>query len=101
MPDDPLNTTPAPVIPPTPVGKRFRCVGCGCTMTANGEDIWSLGEGYKEWKDSASKYAKAIEKLNEELTAARADLANTKAELDALKGSSGGGTSRRIGSRIQ
>jgi hypothetical protein len=104
MPDDPLETNPPPagVAVVTPVGKRFTCVGCGCTMTANGQDIWSLGEGYKEWKEQSAKHAKAIEKLNEEISALRAELTAVKTERDALKGSGVPATSgHRPGRRIQ
>lgn len=95
MPDDPLETNPTP----TPVisssgQKRFTCVGCGCVMTANGQDIWSLGEGYKEWKkleDRLAKKDEEIGKLNEEIRA-------LKAERDALKGSNA--PARQVGHLI-
>lgn len=97
-PDDPLNTDPPPAsVPPAPASaKKYTCVGCGCVMTADGQDIWHMGEKYKTFQ----KQAETITKKDEEISRLTSELATVKQELAALRSSGSAVASHRPGARV-
>ena len=85
MPDDPLEVTPTNLPPKAPpASRKVQCCFCECVMTADGQDIWHLGEKAKQYQKMDERMAKKdeeIAKLNDEIRA-------LKEERDALKGGS-------------
>lgn len=94
---DPLETaTPAP---PAPVreGRKLTCVFCDCVMTADGQDIYHLGERAKKFQ----KHEETITKKDEEIARLNAKIAEQQQQIDALKGSGESrSASHRPGGRV-
>lgn len=96
-PTDPLNTDTPPAPPPASERKCV-CEFCGCQLTPRGE-VLRMGEAAKNFR----KHEEIVERKDKEIANLNRELAEVKQERDALKASSGGGTStgHRPGSRIQ
>ena len=96
MPEDPLDTSPAPV---TPAASERKCVCefCGCHLTPRGEII-RMGEVAK----SVRKHDEVIEKKDKEVSRLSEELADAKRKIEELQPRvSSESSARRIGSKIQ
>lgn len=87
----PLRTNepePAPApAPPRVAGTGYlECDFCHCKLTKTGE-VYQVSEQAREFRDEKEKHIKAVAKLDEEIAALRATIAERDKEIAALKGS--------------
>lgn len=91
----PLRTT-EPEIPsgsavPAPARGYIECGFCHCKLTrsSEGDNVYSISEQAREFRDEKEKHRKAIEKTDEELVKLRAEISAKDAEIATLKNSAG------------
>lgn len=88
----PVIRTNEPADPPAPAAPRvagsgyLQCDFCDCKLTKTGE-VYQVSDKARDFRDDKEKHAKAIAKLDEEITSLRAQLTAKDAEIAALKGS--------------
>ena len=86
---------PAPA-PPRVAGSGYlECDFCHCKLTKTGE-VYQVSEQAREFRDEKEKHIKAVAKLDEEITALRAQITAKDAEIAALKGSPTTGKKARM-----
>jgi hypothetical protein len=87
-----LETPPAPLRTnePDPVRETppryLECDFCHCKLTRTGE-VYQVSAEAREFRDANEKHKKQVEKLDEEMTKLREQIAAKDAEIAALKGS--------------
>jgi hypothetical protein len=91
MPDDPLDTNPAPP-PPPPPPRRLVCEYCECQLSPKGE-VMAMGAKAKEFR----KHEEIVEGKDKEIARLQNEITALKAERDELKRqASGGGNTGRV-----
>lgn len=80
---DPPAPPPAPRAPGT---GYLECDFCHCKLTKTGE-VYNISEQAREYRDEKEKHAKAVAKLDEEISNLRATITAKDAEIAQLKGS--------------
>lgn len=79
---------PIPVSAPAriPGTGYLQCDFCDCKLTKTGE-VYEVSEKARNFRDDKEKHGKAVERLNEQITALQAQVTAKDAEISALKGS--------------